>query len=111
MLGEKIGEFRGKVTGQRMLPSDGLPKFETTAEGTGTIHRHSCPSHGDLLVRDAARWLALWRDRWAVADDYEGRRHGGLPRVRRGPVHRPRLGRQLARGCVLPGSDRETVPP
>jgi len=37
MLGEKIGEFRGKVTGQRMLPSDGLPKFETTAEGTGTI--------------------------------------------------------------------------
>ena len=37
MLGEKIGEFRGKVTGQRMLPSDGLPKFETTAEGAGTI--------------------------------------------------------------------------
>jgi hypothetical protein len=37
MLGEKIGEFHGKVTGQRILPSDGLPKFETTTEITGTI--------------------------------------------------------------------------
>jgi hypothetical protein len=36
-IGRKIGEFRGKVIGQRMLPSDGLPKFETTAEGTGKI--------------------------------------------------------------------------
>jgi hypothetical protein len=37
VLGEKIGEFHGKVIGQRILPSDGLPKFETTAEATGTI--------------------------------------------------------------------------
>jgi hypothetical protein len=37
MLGEKIGEFQGKIIGQRVLPSDALPKFETTAEGTGTI--------------------------------------------------------------------------
>jgi len=37
MLGEKIGEFQGKIIGQRILPSDGLPKFETTAEATGTI--------------------------------------------------------------------------
>jgi hypothetical protein len=36
MLGEKIGEFHGKVIGQRILPSDGLPKFET-AEAAGTI--------------------------------------------------------------------------
>ena len=37
MLGEKIGEFHGKVVGQRILPSDGLPKFETTAEAAGAI--------------------------------------------------------------------------
>ena len=37
MLGEKIGEFHGKVIGQRILPSDGLPKFETTVDITGTI--------------------------------------------------------------------------
>jgi hypothetical protein len=37
MLGEKIGEFHGKVVGQRILPSDGLPKFETTVDTAGTI--------------------------------------------------------------------------
>jgi hypothetical protein len=38
MLGEKLGDFRGKITGQRVLPSDGLvPKFETSAEASGTI--------------------------------------------------------------------------
>lgn len=37
MLGDKIGAFQGKILGQRVLPSEGLPKFETTAEGTGTI--------------------------------------------------------------------------
>jgi hypothetical protein len=38
MLGEKMGDFRGKITGQRMLPSDGpVPKFETSAEVSGTI--------------------------------------------------------------------------
>ncbi len=34
MLGEQIGEFRGKNTGWRVLP-DG--KIETTAQGTGKI--------------------------------------------------------------------------
>ena len=38
MLGEKVGDFQGKVTGQRVLPSDGpAPKFETSAEASGTI--------------------------------------------------------------------------
>lgn len=38
MLGEKIGEFRAKVTVQRALPAEGTsPKFETTADGNGTI--------------------------------------------------------------------------
>ena len=38
MLGEKIGEFEGKVTGQRVLPSDGAaPKMETTAEFSGPL--------------------------------------------------------------------------
>jgi hypothetical protein len=37
MLGEKIATFQGKITGQRVLPSEGPPKFETTAEASGTI--------------------------------------------------------------------------
>ena len=38
MLGDKIGAFQGKVTVQRVLPSEGEgPKFETTAEISGTI--------------------------------------------------------------------------
>jgi hypothetical protein len=38
MLGERIGEFQGKVTGQRVLPPEGgRPRFETTVEISGTI--------------------------------------------------------------------------
>jgi hypothetical protein len=38
MLGEKIGSFQGKITGQRVLPPDaGRPKFETSTEVSGTI--------------------------------------------------------------------------
>ena len=38
MLGEKVGEFQGKITGQRVLPPEGArPKFETTVEIRGTI--------------------------------------------------------------------------
>jgi len=38
MLGEKVGEFRGKITGQRVLPPEGShPKFETSVEIRGTI--------------------------------------------------------------------------
>lgn len=37
-LGEKVGEFRGKITGQRMLPPEGSrPQFETSVEIRGTI--------------------------------------------------------------------------
>jgi hypothetical protein len=38
MLGEKVGEFQGKITGQRVLPpEEARPKFETTVEIRGTI--------------------------------------------------------------------------
>jgi hypothetical protein len=38
MLGEQLGEFRGKVTGQRVLPAEGSrPKVETSFEISGTI--------------------------------------------------------------------------
>ena len=38
MLGEKIGEYQGKITGQRVLPSDGPgPKVETSFQVSGTI--------------------------------------------------------------------------
>ena len=37
MLGDKIGEETGKITGQKVLPPDGLsPKFEATYQGSGT---------------------------------------------------------------------------
>ena len=38
MLGEKLGEFQGKITGQRILPPDGPgPKAETSFEVRGTL--------------------------------------------------------------------------
>jgi hypothetical protein len=38
MLGKKLGELRGKVTGQRILPPEGAnPKCETSFEISGTI--------------------------------------------------------------------------
>ena len=38
MLGEKLGELQGKVTGQRVLPADGGgPKVETSFEVSGNI--------------------------------------------------------------------------
>jgi hypothetical protein len=38
MLGKKIGEFQGKVTGQRVLPpEEGRVRFETTVEISGAI--------------------------------------------------------------------------
>jgi hypothetical protein len=38
MLGEKIGEESGKVTGRRVLPSEGAgPKMETSFEAAGTL--------------------------------------------------------------------------
>ena len=38
MLGEMIGELRGKVTGQKILPSEGVnPKCETSFEVNGIV--------------------------------------------------------------------------
>lgn len=38
MLGEKIGEHSGKITGQRVLPSEGgIPKVETSLQATERI--------------------------------------------------------------------------
>jgi len=37
MLGDKLGELRGDVTGQRVLPSAGGPKVETSFQVTGQL--------------------------------------------------------------------------
>ncbi len=39
MLGEKVGEWRGKNVSQKMLPSEvsSPPRFEVTGEASGTI--------------------------------------------------------------------------
>ena len=81
MLGEKLGEFQGKVTGQRILPADGAhPKAETSFEISGAILGieammmgtywstvrsdgllyGECPMQGLLLTRDGAvgTWTA-----------------------------------------------------
>jgi hypothetical protein len=81
MLGEKLGEFQGKVTGQRILPADGVhAKVETSFEISGTLLGieatmmgtywstvradgllyGECPMQGILLTRDGAvgTWTA-----------------------------------------------------
>jgi hypothetical protein len=76
MLGEKLGELRGKVTGQRVLPSDGPnPKVETSFEISGPLLSADatmlgtywsvvradgslygeCPQQGVILTRDGGR--------------------------------------------------------
>ena len=75
MLGEKLGEFRGKVTGQRVLPADGSsPRVETSFEINGTLLGieatmmgtywsavrpdgtlyGECPQQGIVMTRDGA---------------------------------------------------------
>jgi hypothetical protein len=75
MLGEKLGDFRGKVTGQRVLPADGAsPKVETSFEISGTLLGieatmmgtywsavrpdgtlyGECPQQGVIMTRDGA---------------------------------------------------------
>ena len=76
MLGEKLGELRGKVTGQRVLPTDGPnPKVETSFEISGALLSADatmlgtywsvvrpngllygeCPQQGVILTRDGGR--------------------------------------------------------
>jgi hypothetical protein len=79
MLGEKLGEFRGKITGQRVLPAvEGRPTMETSFEISGTILGlpatmmgtywsivrpdgtlyGECPQQGLLLTQDGE--MATW---------------------------------------------------
>jgi hypothetical protein len=38
MIGEKLGELHGKITGQRVLPAEGgRPRVETSVELSGTV--------------------------------------------------------------------------
>ena len=48
MLGDKVGAFTGRTTGQRVLPSADGPRVETTTEQTGEL--------GGV----AATWLATY---------------------------------------------------
>jgi hypothetical protein len=81
MLGDKLGELQGKVTGQRILPAEGgRPKVETSFEISGTVLGvettmmgtywstvrsdgllyGECPMQGALVTRDGAvgTWTA-----------------------------------------------------
>ena len=79
MLGEKLGDFQGNITGQRTLPADGPhPKTEVSFETNGTILGMSatlmgtyssvvrpdgtlygeCPDQGALMTQDGE--MATW---------------------------------------------------
>ena len=50
MLGEVIGEMRGKVTGGRVLPSEGIaPKVETSFQQSGKILGEEVTDMGTYL--------------------------------------------------------------
>ena len=95
MLGEKLGELRGKVTGQRVLPADdSRPKVETSFEISGTVLGvettmmgtywstvrpdgrlyGECPMQGILLTRDGdvGTWTAVLYE-WEI--DEHGNAH------------------------------------
>jgi hypothetical protein len=51
MLGERIGEEAGKVTGQRVLPAaDGLPRMETSFQAAGSIYGVSHTDTGTYVA-------------------------------------------------------------
>jgi hypothetical protein len=78
MLGEKIGETKGKITGQRVLPSDGRPKVETSFQVSGALYGvevtmmatywstvradgtlyGECPQQGILMTKDGG--MGTW---------------------------------------------------
>ena len=45
-LGEQNGESRGKITGQRVLDVDGVPKMETSFAMEGNYRGSTCPEVG-----------------------------------------------------------------
>src|SRR5262245_25476741 len=101
MLGEKVGEFRGKITGQRVLPPEGSsPKFETSVEIRGTIL-------GVASTLVATYWSVLrpdgrlWREPRTGCTYDQGRRHGPFQRHGIRTVHRGWFGCQFSRCCLL----------
>ena len=60
MLGDKIGEETGKVTGQRVLATDGPPMVETSFQASGSLYGVSHMTIGTYLPgHDEARWYSL----------------------------------------------------
>lgn len=48
MLGDKLGVLKGKVTGQRILPSGAAPSLETTFEVSGEFAGVASPGSGRI---------------------------------------------------------------
>ncbi len=51
MLGERIGDGKGQVTSQRVLPSDGGPKMETSFRSQGTLLGVATSENGTYWAR------------------------------------------------------------
>jgi hypothetical protein len=109
MLGEKIGAFQGKITVQRVLPSEGQgPKFETTAEASGTIlgiAARVIATYWSVVLPDGSLYGETSGPCPTITQD------GDLHWVGRGPVHWKRLWGGLPRGRLLSGSGREIGSP
>jgi hypothetical protein len=51
MLGERIGEEKGRVTSQRVLPSaHGAPRMETSFQSTGTLYGIAASDTGTYIA-------------------------------------------------------------
>jgi hypothetical protein len=57
MQGEKIAEGTGKITGRRVLPSEGAPKMETSFESTGkllNVEAHETGTYWSVVRSDGS---------------------------------------------------------
>ena len=81
MLGEQIGEEKGKVTGQRVLDIDesGTPKIETTfssnakfkgIDTVNTVTYWTVPRPGGMLYGEAKGVRNVKRRKWRSSDFY-----------------------------------------
>jgi hypothetical protein len=111
MLGDKIGELRGRVIGQRILPPDGsLPRTETSFEISGTVLGVEVTAMGTYLstfrpdgtVYGECPWQGIMMTKdgevgtWSAAGVHRPKKPGGAASLR-GAVYYQIASSKLAR--------------
>ncbi len=61
MIGELLGEEKGKVTTYRVVKSEGAHKVEVTFRTEGTVAGRSDARHRHLLIAGAPGRFSVWR--------------------------------------------------